>query len=392
MSTNGPFSGLVGSSITFIGSVIGAQAPQFQWSFGDGSGGSGQSTLHTYLSPGAYTVTLTVIDAATGQSATTSTIASIIAPTPPPGPPPPPPPPPLPLGRSFASMAYHAPSNRVVLFGGLVCTGSRCTDQHDTWTWDGTTWTQQNPASSPTSRYGAAMKYHAASGRLVLFGGVDCSGDTCTDLPDTWTWDGSNWTQMSPSTSPPERSDAAMAYDAVRQVLVLFGGQDTGGDILSDTWIWNGSDWSQQSPDVSPQSRYNAGMTFDVARGVTVLFGGTNNSPTNFADTWTWDGTTWSEQNPTASPTPRAGHGMAYDVARNVTVLFGGASDGNNPLGDTWIWNGTTWNQATPGSNPPPRYGPGMAFDTATGTTVLFSGTNADPDTWTWDGTNWSRR
>jgi hypothetical protein len=54
------------------------------------------------------------------------------------------------------------------------------------------TWTQQHPATSPPARYGASMSYDQATGDAVLFGGVGSSGSY---LGDTWTWNGTTWTQ-----------------------------------------------------------------------------------------------------------------------------------------------------------------------------------------------------
>ena len=49
----------------------------------------------------------------------------------------------------------------------------------DTWTWNGTTWTQQthqSPGTGPESRYVASMAFDSATGQLVLFGGADATG------------------------------------------------------------------------------------------------------------------------------------------------------------------------------------------------------------------------
>jgi len=55
--------------VTFTGSATGGTQPySFTWDFGDGSTATGQSVDHSYLLPGAYTVTLTVTDAG-GQTA-----------------------------------------------------------------------------------------------------------------------------------------------------------------------------------------------------------------------------------------------------------------------------------------------------------------------------------
>jgi hypothetical protein len=71
----------------------------------------------------------------------------------------------------------------VVLFGGET------TGYHlfgGTWTWNGTTWTKRHPAASPSARQGAAMAYDAATGAVVLFGGVAPGAGSVDD--DTWTW------------------------------------------------------------------------------------------------------------------------------------------------------------------------------------------------------------
>ena len=121
---------------------------------------------------------------------------------------------------------------------------------NDTWTWNGTTWTQQFPTTSPPARDAASMAYDSGTGQLVLFGGDDSSGGF---LNDTWTWNGANWTQQFPTTSPPARADASMAYDSGTGQLVLFGGDSSDG-FLNDTWTWNGTTWTQQFPATSPYS------------------------------------------------------------------------------------------------------------------------------------------
>ena len=82
----------------------------------------------------------------------------------------------------YGAMAYDAATGTALLFGGEARGGGNL---RDTWTWNGTTWTKQAPAASPSARYSEAMAYDAATGRVVLFGGVSPSGSS---LDDTWTW------------------------------------------------------------------------------------------------------------------------------------------------------------------------------------------------------------
>lgn len=134
-------------------------------------------------------------------------------------------------------------------------------------------WSQQHPASSPPGRFEANSAFDAVTGTTVVFGGLD--QDDVTLLGDTWTYDGITWTQQHPATSPPVRRLASMAFDAARGTVVLFGGLNTTG-LLADTWTWDGHNWSEQVPAVSPTPRAATVMAFDAAINDVVLFGGEN--------------------------------------------------------------------------------------------------------------------
>jgi hypothetical protein len=83
------------------------------------------------------------------------------------------------------------------------------------------------------------VAFDAAAGHALLFGGGDESGV----LRDTWTWNGKNWTQQHPSTTPPARCDMSITYDATRAKIVVFGGVNHDYDPIGDTWTWNGRTW-----------------------------------------------------------------------------------------------------------------------------------------------------
>jgi hypothetical protein len=230
----------------------------------------------------------------------------------------------------MAMMAYDG--SHVVLFGGCCDHSNNNHNWNDTWTWDGTTWTQQS-ATGPSARIGGAMAYDGS--HVVLFGGEDTSQNR---LNDTWTWDGTTWTQQNPASSPSARLWSAMAYDSAHTQVVLFGGQSDAR--VNDTWAWDGmtKNWTQKSPATSPGARYLATMAYDAANGQVLLFGGSGTS-SFLNDTWTWDGTNWTQRSPAPSPPVRGSATMAYDAAISQVVLFGGIANGNNILGDTWTWN-----------------------------------------------------
>src|SRR5438034_5249854 len=83
-------------------------------------------------------------------------------------------------------------------------------------------WVRLSPATSPPARSYLAMTYDPASGKIVMFGGYDGTGY----LNDTWTFDGTTWSQVATPISPPRRAAAQIAYDASTQKVVLFGGYD----------------------------------------------------------------------------------------------------------------------------------------------------------------------
>jgi hypothetical protein len=263
-------------------------------------------------------------------------------------------------------MAYDAATGTVVLFGGNGRLDG--TVYADTWTWNGTTWTEQHPATSPPASAGAAMAYDAATGNVVLLAD--------TNPAETWTWDGSTWTEQQPATSPPPRVYAAMAYDAATGDVVLFGGQSiVNGGPLADTWVWDGSTWTQQQPATSPSARESASMAYDAATGNVVLFGGeTVKGVRPYGNTWVWDGSTWTEQHPATSAGAREAASMAYDAATGNVVLFGGLDADLDAIGNTWVWDGTTWAKQSPATHPSDRQLAAMAYDAATDNVVLFGG------------------
>lgn len=289
----------------------------------------------------------------------------------------------LPPARDAASMAFDSMTNQTILFGGF----SNGQSLNDTWSWDGTKWTQLFPANSPPGRQFGAMAFDASTNRIILFGGSGNSGN----LNDTWTWDGTNWTEQSPGTSPSARSGASMAFDSINNLLILFGGSN-GGTTFNDTWNWNGTNWVQllDGSTNSPPARSFATMAFGPTVNQQILFGGFG-TVTRINDTWSWDGasTTWTELNngSSGSPPARSNAVMGYDPVNNRNILFGG----QNGFGDTWSWDGTTWTELFPLTSPSARDSASFALD-ANNKLILFGGISGQlfGDTWSWGGTDWT--
>jgi cysteine-rich repeat protein len=252
-------------------------------------------------------------------------------------------------------------------------------------------WTQRTVAVAPPGRHGHALAYDAKRGEVVLFGGVGKSGW----LSDTWVWNGITWTARKVA-APPARSSHALTYDALREEVVLFGGYsfDNGFDEFNDTWVWNGSTWAQRVVAVAPPARHDHALTYDAARGEVVLFGGRTSSA-DLSDTWVWNGSTWTQRAVASAPSARRQHALTYDAKRGEVVLFGGA-DRSTFGSDTWVWNGNTWTQRDVAAPPPGRIEHALTYDAVRGEVVVFGGTNFSlidlSDTWVWNGATWTQR
>jgi hypothetical protein len=237
-----------------------------------------------------------------------------------------------PPGRVFAAIAYDSDRQDTVLFGGA---GGGYDVQDpllaDTWTWDGLTWNLESPDPSPTARVGPSMAYDKANQEAVLFGGetTSCDAGGAPYCNDTWTWNGTAWTQENPDHSPQAGGFGSMAYDAATSTVVLFGGECDvpHPGLCGDTWTWNGSDWTNQHPTDSPPPREGEQMAYDPSTGNVVLFGGDCwNSDVGShicRDTWEWNGQNWTEASPANRPPAREFGGMAFDSNGNA-LLFGG--------------------------------------------------------------------
>lgn len=259
------------------------------------------------------------------------------------------------------------------------------------------TWTLQTTPASPGVLYRHAMAFDAARQRVVLFGGAG-SGFVASD--ETWEWDGTSWLHMTPPVRPAGRYSHALAYDAARQQVLMFGGTNAAGTFLSETWAWNGSVWTQLSPAGSPPARAQHSMTYDSARQRVVLFGGFGGTPTPnlMGDTWEWDGASWVPRFSANFPSPRADAGLAYDPVRQKTVLFAGRNASAAGFAtDLWEWDGLNWAFVSPpGASPMGRHGHALAYHEQKQRILLFGGSSGpivplQNDTWEWDGVSWTQ-
>lgn len=345
----------------------------------------------------------------------------------------------FPAPRFRHAMAYDPRNRSVLVYGGCAQSAANdaCSERlGDIWSYNGATWrnlcgTPGCQATAPAARYGAEMVYDEARRTMLIVGGVHSNGKVACVSPDVqtvdgcitneiWSWSGMAWQKLCngscAATAPPPRTQTQLAYDPLRERVVMFGGCDqiAGFDSiacigrLSDTWEFNGVTWispsiSDPELDRDPPGYIDesAAMDFDAVRGQVVLV------TTRAGDTTTWgyDGSSWKKISPaSAAPIARCGARAQYDSVRQQVVMFGGCADDcdggsdgagcANPLDDTWTWTPDGWRQVSPATTPPPRGHHGLAFDRTRGRVAMTGGFDASGtrlgDMWEWNGTDWA--
>jgi Galactose oxidase, central domain len=283
-----------------------------------------------------------------------------------------------------SSVAYDAALHRYVTFG------RQSDDTPETWTFDGSSWLQLQPTTSPTinspglgstTPTSMAAAYDPQSSEVVLFGGQSVINDARSNK--TWVLDGPTnnqytWTDVSPQNPPSPRTASAMVWDSLLNKMVIFGGYggSSGPNDLSDTWTLQNSNatwsWSQISTTSNPSARHSMAMAYDPAIGKVVLYGGSvYGNPQPLGDTWTFDGQNWVQVSTSSSPGPLLNASMVFDAADNIVILYGG-NDGTNDNQQVWLFDGTNWTQATSSSGPDNAYGcNGQDFATD-GTNIFY--------------------
>lgn len=194
--------------------------------------------------------------------------------------------------RDHHSMTYDEHRQKIVLFGGGVFPRSQGPWNTETWELDGHQW---NLASStgPEGRV-TTMVYDNKNKVVILFGGVGAPGPDKKqpNFRDTWSWDGKMWQKLSDH-GPAERSRHAMVYHKKLGKVILYGGEKNNVEQLGDMWQWDGKAWTEiimKQP--NPGKRRVHALAYDEIRDVMVLFGGMHNDEL-MSDTWEWDGKIW---------------------------------------------------------------------------------------------------
>ncbi len=311
-----------------------------------------------------------------------------------PGPSPPPPSPltggPAPEARQRAAAAFDAVRGELVLFGGSA-ESTPGLDLGDTWALTPARWRRLRPAASPSPRFGAVMAGDPARRTVVLYGGQRRAPASQT-LDDTWTWNGVTWSRQDPPTSPPPGAlPRGLEFDVHTATLVLVIERNSAAGTGLETWTWDGSSWAAHPGAATPPLRWMAG-----APDAGVLAVG-EPDPGNRGTTWRWDGATWQRLTPaTEVRVEPLSAVMAYDPGTRRTLLVESEflDVEGRPAGGTWTWDGRSWSEHH--STPPvvAAFGVTTPLVARERRLVLVGGSlgrGAYREAWGWDGSAWRR-
>ncbi len=305
--------------------------------------------------------------------------------------------------RTLTGMAYDITNTKIVVFGGKKVDG---TSFSDTWTiTDAGSWTQANPAASPTPRYAHAMAYSHDDGYTLVFGGKDDSENVM--YSDTWFWNNTTWQKFSSltpyTTEPSQRFAASMvSFDGYNNVM-LFGGIGSTlinrYEYLSDSWLFSTTTktWSVITSANNPPDRAYTGIAFD---GYNAYVGFGEQDGQFLQDLWKINalGKQWNAVSLSGTkPSARKGAAMCWDGHNNNIFVFGGYSVSLGLSNETFTISsaGVCSLLSTP-THPTRRFNASAVYDSGTGKITLFGGTGLDGaplgDQWIFDCTakTWS--
>lgn len=267
------------------------------------------------------------------------------------------------------------------------------------------TYRELTPTGAPSARYNTSL-VDLRDGRVLMFGGRDSEG---TRLSDTWVYDvaANEWTELAPETSPSARDAHEMAWTG--ESVILFGGNDLNGAMVSgrptgfgDTWSFDPEtgEWAELTPTMAPRPRFQHQMT-EAGDGRVILFGGRTDGPTWLEDTWTFDQTTgeWTEAGLGVSITARQSAAFGFDGTR--AILFGGSGGMLALFDQTWIYDPAMnqWaRQEGATTTPTSRFALEGAYFEESGLFIVYGGKaiyccdDPDPGTFAWDpdADNWT--
>ena len=313
-----------------------------------------------------------------------------------------------PVGRGQHAACFDNERHLMLVFGGAQHgrSAARQAVDNSLWGWNSNGWKLLS-RTGPSAREDAKMGFHDADRVAYMYGGrtYDSSGKPQV-MDDLWSWDGKTWKLLVAHAQPGKRIHANMAYDKLRNTIVLFGGAMFEGEFTNDLWEWHAGKWKKIDFSDGPAPRLAHAQTYSSALKRTLIIGGINNKGETLHDVWAWDGKEF-ELLDNNVPAVEVGQGNAVSIDENnaVKLLLCGRPaamaevkrmKGNDYVNGSWLWNGKNWTKVSSVLSPSLRELHMLLYDQKNKQAILFGGSGrqesafASPDdTWLFKKGKW---
>jgi hypothetical protein len=269
-----------------------------------------------------------------------------------------------PAGRGGQTSIYDPGSNRMIVFGGGLGLASPCVNdvwalENANGFGRTPTWVQLNPSGTPPARrLKHSAVYDQSTDTMIIFGGNDCLEGL---FGDVWILQHANglgatptWVQLAPTgIAPSARELTSAVYDAAHNRMIAYGGSaDNSVWVLTNANGRGGTPaWVQVSPSGPlPPARSAHSAIYDAVHNIMTIFGGNGAVAccSTFNDVWALSNANglgspaWRQLNPGSSvgPAARAYHSAVYNSTTNAMTIYGGLDSTKTvAFQDVWVIN-----------------------------------------------------
>jgi len=272
------------------------------------------------------------------------------------------------------------------------------------------------PTTSPDPRGEVKGIHDVMKNRLLVFGGNILAPVMCSpryeQVSELWSFelDCNNWQQITAAGAPSGRSRISVAYDTMRNRMLVFGGMEGDPFVAAtrydEVWAFDltADTWAQvTTTGAGPMAKGYAAAWYDETNDRMIVSGGDPSGFNGVDETHALDlaTNTWTEITGGATPGARLYHGVAIRGAE--AIIFGGARGfgADTYLNDIMAFDMTTdtWRVVRAGGPDAPltRFGTEIFYDEAGDRLIAFGGHDSTDlgnanDVWAYDfaGDSWS--
>lgn len=233
-------------------------------------------------------------------------------------------------GNCFFSGCYDKKRDRILYQGSGYWSNM--------WEWDKFVWRLKAPVQTTFSNDGI-MIYDQFRDEILLF----------NQEGELFCWKNDRW-EPHYCTQKPARCEVAIAApDANTSEILFLTNERSYYPGPTETWRWNGNDWHQDFPSSSPLWVFCGSLLFDYARNKPLYF--SHYVVDDYPDysyefqQWVWTGGNWEREYPDNTPDPDffyKGFALSDPLEKKIHLFtFSFSIEGD--WYQHWIWNGSAW-------------------------------------------------